>query len=78
VWLQKTWPAGVDQDIQHLEAAMEALKSIVKHKLHTLLDLRPVQELGNVDVRLLQHLRRLLNERHLYRIIEVEREDVPA
>ncbi len=57
---------------------MEALKSIVKHKLHTLLDLRPVQELGNVDVRLLQHLRRLLNERHLYRIIEVEREDVPA
>ena len=57
---------------------MEALKSIVKHKLHTLLDLRPVQELGNVHVRVLQHFRRLLNEGHLYRIIEVEREDVPA
>ena len=57
---------------------MEALKSIAKHKLHALLDLRHVQELCNVDVRLMQHRQRLLDEGHLYRIIEGEGEDVPA
>ena len=58
--------AGVDQDIQHQAQVTRPSR------------LEARSGFGNVDVSLLQHRQRLLDEGHLYRIIEGEGKDVPA